>query len=66
MKTSRKMFFWTTQEVADFYRCTPSTILNWTKKNMIPYTILVNGAIRYDMEEVRKYAETESKAKESK
>ena len=54
---------WTSTEVASFYACSLSTLADWRKKKLIPYIQIVNGAFRYDMEEVRKCVETVSKAR---
>jgi predicted site-specific integrase-resolvase len=54
---------WTSTEVASFYACSLSTLAEWRKKRLIPFIRLVNGAYRYDMEEVRKHVEKVSNAR---
>jgi predicted site-specific integrase-resolvase len=63
MKSDKKKQLWTSTEVASFYACSLSTIAEWRKKRLIPFIRLVNGAYRYDMEEVRKHVETASSAR---
>lgn len=49
------MALWTGKQVADYFQVTLKTIYSWEKAKHIPPGIRINGATRWDSEELERF-----------